>query len=226
MSMNESIHHKLDAPKAAKSYIPDWYKKAPQFRGGEMKVQPYGLNKDLKLCAPFLDALTSGYCLELPADVLVERNEEGGVRFFWGDLERFIIIRDEDQAVHLPKPTGFDKRMYAWAMPFGIELPPGYSCMITHPLNRYDLPFITTSGVIESDNYVPGGEIPFFLQTGFTGVIPAGTPFIQIFPFKRENWESEKTPFDKSKFDRQMSVVAKYLFGGYKKHLWVKKTYN
>ena len=225
MPMSNELGNKLDAPKPAKSYVPDWYKKATQFRGGEMKTERYGINKDLKLCVPFLDALTSGYCLELPVDVLVQRDEKGVV-FFWNELDYLIVNRDHDMATTLPRPAGHDQGFFAWKLSIGFELPAGYSCLITHPFNRYDLPFITTSGVMESDNYTPAGEAPFFIRSGFTGVIPAGTPIVQIFPFKRENWESEYVPFDKSKTDKQRSLVNKYLYGGYKKHLWVKKTYN
>ena len=33
--------------------------------------------------------------------------------------------------------------------------------------------------------------MPFFIIKGFTGILPAGTPYAQILPFKRENWSSE-----------------------------------
>jgi hypothetical protein len=33
--------------------------------------------------------------------------------------------------------------------------------------------------------------MPFFLIIGFSGVIPAGTPYVQMIPFKREDWASE-----------------------------------
>jgi hypothetical protein len=33
--------------------------------------------------------------------------------------------------------------------------------------------------------------MPFFLREGFSGVIPSGTPYAQIIPFKREDWISE-----------------------------------
>jgi hypothetical protein len=33
--------------------------------------------------------------------------------------------------------------------------------------------------------------MPFFVLKGLHGILPAGTPYAQIIPFKREHWESE-----------------------------------
>jgi hypothetical protein len=33
--------------------------------------------------------------------------------------------------------------------------------------------------------------MPFFFVQGMTGVLPAGTPYAQIIPFKREHWVAE-----------------------------------
>ena len=33
--------------------------------------------------------------------------------------------------------------------------------------------------------------MPFFVLKGVRGILPAGTPYAQIIPFKREHWESE-----------------------------------
>ena len=70
---------KLDPPTPARSSVPEWYKKAKRFRSGQMEIlnDNGGLNKDIKLCIPFLDALTSGYMLTMPTDLLVKRDEKG-----------------------------------------------------------------------------------------------------------------------------------------------------
>ena len=34
-----------------------------------------------------------------------------------------------------------------------IELPPGYSLLVTHPINREDLPFTTLTGLVDVDLY-------------------------------------------------------------------------
>ena len=34
-------------------------------------------------------------------------------------------------------------------------------------------------------------NFPFFIKEGFTGLIPYGTPIVQIIPFKRDDWKSK-----------------------------------
>jgi hypothetical protein len=61
--------------------------------------------------------------------------------------------------------------------------------LITHPINRYDLPFTSVSGLADYDVYPLPGNVSFHIKEGFEGTIPAGTPIMQIIPIKREDWE-------------------------------------
>ena len=72
-----------------------------------------------------------------------------------------------------------------------MELPPGYSALYTQPLNRFELPFLTMGGIVDNDKVHLPGTMPFFVLKSFTGVLPAGTPYAQIFPFCREHWSAE-----------------------------------
>ena len=227
MAMNKEVEAKFEPPKPAKSYVPEWYKKAKRFRSGKMQILPNnnGINKDIKLCVPFLDALTSGYIIELPNDLLIQRSSDG-VGFFWNEQPGSIEVRPKDMAVTLPRPSGHDPDLYAWHTWWAVIVPPGYSVLYTHPLNRFDLPFVTTSGVVDADGFSLGGELPFFLKEGFEGVIPAGTPIVQAIPFKRQDWDSEVIPSEESFVKAQTFKVAKFLHDGYKKVVWVKKSYN
>jgi hypothetical protein len=72
-----------------------------------------------------------------------------------------------------------------------VELPEGYSALYTQPFNRFELPFLTTSGIVDNDKVHLPGTMPFFVLKGVAGILPAGTPYAQIIPFKREHWESE-----------------------------------
>ena len=47
------------------------------------------------------------------------------------------------------------------------------------------------SGIVDNDKVHLPGTMPFFVLKGVSGFIPAGTPYAQIIPFKREHWESE-----------------------------------
>ena len=225
MAVSQDFADKLTPPKPARSFVPDWYRKADRFIGGKMQLREGGINKDLKLCLPFLDALTSGYCLELNCDLLVERDSRG-INFFWHEEPQPIETRPKDMAKTLPTPSGHDSDLYAWRTVWAAITPLGYSAIYTHPLNRFDLPFTTTSGVMDTDFYHNGGQIPFFLKEGFTGVIEAGTPIVQIIPFKRESWQHEIADTNSKILEPKKYSVQKHLFGGYKKLFWQKKEYK
>ena len=73
------------------------------------------------------------------------------------------------------------------------------------------------------------GLMPFFLKKGFEGIVPAGTPYVQIIPFKREDWEMEiKNHTYEEMYQRHM-IAANLLRtkdgGEYKKNMWSKKKY-
>ena len=163
---SSEISKKIDIPKPSKRYIADWYKKSHNFIGGEMKIEDFGINKDLKLCVPLLDSMTAGYMYELTSDLIVEK-ENNHYKFVWADTPQTIQMRSKEIAKQLPRPAGHSRDMFAWIMPYGPLTPKGYSAIVTHPFNRWDLPFTTTSGIMESDNYSVPGEVPFFFKEGF-----------------------------------------------------------
>lgn len=225
MADSQENANKLPAPKPARTVVPEWYRQSQRFIGGKMKVTERGINKDIKLCVPFLDALVSGYVVELQCDVHIER-DQNGVHFFWHEQPEPLTFRSPDMATMLPRPSGHDASLYAWKTNWAILTPPGYSALITHPLNRFDLPFTTTSGIMDTDKYSASGEIPFFLKEGFQGVIPAGTPIVQVIPIKRDSWQSAVEQYDPSFLDRAKYLVSRSLFGGYKDLFWQKKKYD
>lgn len=226
MAASQETDDKVDPPKPARAGVPEWYKKANRFISGKMQITPEGVvNKDIKLCVPFLDAMTGGYLIELPADLLIERTQNG-VSFYWHEEPQLIEFRNKEMATTLPRPAGHDHDLYAWVIHWATILPPGYSALVVHPLNRFDLPFITTNGIVDADNYFTGGQIPFFLRSDFVGIIPAGTPIVQIIPFKREDWKHEILPYDAKWMKSTMYSVSRFITGGYKKLKWQKKHFE
>jgi hypothetical protein len=107
-----------------------------------------------------------------------------------------------------------------------LSLPKGYSCIIMHPLNRHDLPFLTLSGIVDADSMLHNGSIPFYIKEDFEGLIKAGTPILQVIPFKRESWKivEKRGLFEKAAVNGKRSL--NYTYGWYKKFSWNKKEYN
>lgn len=225
MPMSDDIGAKLNKPEASKNFIPQWYKDSNAFMGGKLRISDSGINKDIKLCIPFLDAMTAGYCVELACDIHTSRYPDG-VNFYWHEEPLPMKPRPDGIASLLPVPAGHRKTLYAWSIHWATITPPGYSAFFCHPHNRFDLPFTTTSGIVDTDSYHPGGEIPFFMKADFEGVIPAGTPIVQIIPFKRDSWSSEVAEHDEKLIKKLRYAVSKTLTGGYARQFWSKKEYE
>ena len=197
---------------------PDWYRKIPRkvIISGEHEEQ-----LSVKACVPFLDSLTTGYTINLWTDILVERNEDNEpiIRFKSGR----IGARSSLQTDPMPTPTGYEDYHFTWIYGAAIKLPDGYSALYTHPLNRTDLPFYTLSAIIDGDAAIPGGNVPWYLKQGFEGLIPKGTPIIQVIPFKREEWVSKE---DKNLVREARDHERKGPHDWYRRLGWKKKSYK
>ncbi|MGY4450794.1 hypothetical protein ACVWZR_005454 [Bradyrhizobium sp. i1.3.1] len=91
-----------------------------------------------------------------------------------------------------------------------IEAPEGYSLFFTHPVNRFDLPFITLSGLVDCDRY-RDSWIHFpahWHNTGFRGVLPKGTPIAQCIPVKREDWTRQTSAFTEDEAQKVHALRA------------------
>jgi hypothetical protein len=116
---------------------------------------------------------------------------------------------------------------FVWHTGVANTIPVGYSAIITHPLNRHDLPFTTLTGIVDGGIVLSGlGNIPFYIKKNFEGIIPAGTPIMQIIPFRQENWSSKikKGLFEKGMLNNKES--SSFIYGWYKKTFWTRKKYD
>lgn len=214
--------HKI--PQSSKTVIPDWYKKTSFYPDGNTMFSA-NQTPTFKRCVPFMDAMISGYIAELWCDILV-KNVHGQIILEWRNMVDPLHERDISATISLPVPSGHAQQRFAWNVPYFMRTPKGYSSLITHPLNRHDLPFTVLSAIVDTDEVMYGGSMPFFIKEGFEGVIPKGTPLFQIIPFKRENWESIENKELISIGNKNNKLSFSYLYGWYKTQVWKKKTYN
>lgn len=221
----------ISHPKSATSYIPEWYKSMPSninsSISGLSPENKFATNSTLKGCSPFLDGLSLGYIYELPIDIEF-RKEGNNISVNWRDNEKFITTHDEIQHPGLPSQMLDMPFVLKWNFPFSIKTPNGYSCLFTHPLNRHDLPFRTFSGIVETDDYPGNVQFPFQLIKDFEYnlIIEKGTPVCQIFPFKRENWESNRKNISIEEKNKRQFAINSKIVKSYKKQWWKKKTYQ
>jgi hypothetical protein len=210
----QSIHPMFDVPKPAPAskHMPEWYRKLAGVDDGIMTI---------KKCVPFLDAMTSGYIISLPVDVNFT-----GKEFVNLTKVPVVSMHHKEQISEVSIPVGFSNQPYKWENFFTVTTPKGYSTLFIHPLNRNYLPFMSISGIVDTDAHPVPVNFPFFLKEGFTGVITAGTPLIQAIPFKRDGWVSEVEDNKPPKEHPDAYKMHNPPFGFYKKNWWSKKSYR
>lgn len=179
----------IPKPFKAGKNIPDWFKALP------MKLDDEGFNTStVKRCMPFLDALTTGWIIPLAADVHFVTTEDGGWQAKWNYPKDLVGSHSQQQISTDRAPNPLVPRpALKWLNYWMIKTPPEYSLLFVPPLNRKEERFTVFSGIVDQPyaerEYI---NFPFTLNDlGFRGIIPAGTPLVQVIPFKKDDLLSE-----------------------------------
>jgi len=180
----------LPRPIAAVQGLPDWFKALPQkvySQTGQDEVFT------IKKCPPVIDAMTSGFLMPLVCDLKVENGEFSWDRDVPQGIGRYprspIDFHDSSQVEGTPF-FDEDRFIIKFNNFWTIELPAGYSLLVTHPINRDDLPFTTLTGLVDADLFhdVFVAFPARWRDCQFSGTLPKGTPVAQCLPIKREIW--------------------------------------
>lgn len=227
--------------------IPDWYREADRFAkmpNGEFykasrmvcpypkegTTDDYGLIPTWKACPSMFDIMGTGYSLNLPCDIeFIEKDD------------KTLIVNIEDKRYkdfctprapmgQFKHPMGYYENHFSWFIDWGMKTPEGYSSLVAQPFNRFELPFLNTSGIIDSDKVHLMGSLPFFIVKGWSGILKAGTVFAQVIPFKREDWSSEisiEDPINMNTRNRKNALIYRVPDGGvYKNTVWSRRKYE
>lgn len=224
-------------PGPAIKTIPDWYRNADRFAMNPMTGKAWEMPNNggkvptWKACPAVYDIMGSGYMYKTPCDIEFYEDSSGNIHAKVLDEKNKDFIQDRMPMPQFEHPTGYHQKHFAWWADWAVELPEGYSALYTQPFNRFELPFLTTSGIIDNDKVHLPGTMPFFIVKGFTGVLPAGTPYAQILPFKRENWESEVvtnfSPMEMMQKNQENSAKYRVPDGGvYQREVWERRKYE
>jgi hypothetical protein len=218
----------LQKPKPASEYIPQWYKNAKSYTDSSGKKAPTldgTPSATIKRCMPLWDLMTAGYIIETPYDIYV-RQVDGKPYFQWGEMQA-VAFQSMEQFQNHPYSRDIN---YATRIvhPWSIKTPKGWSILVCEPQHQEPGPLICANGIVDTDEFSMPFNMFFKLRDPkFEGMIPAGTPFIQVIPFKRESWIS-KLGGEKEK-NKYISDVRKFgtvFFDRYKKFWWSKKEYK
>ena len=214
-------------PEPAKKSMPQWFVDSSRYWFPEDSS-----SLSFKACPALIDAFLTGYVLKTPCDIYIAKGvdaegKEQVAAMTQHGYEDFCGHRPD--MLGFPKPIGTNKHFH-WYPNWMPGLEDGYSAIYVHPLNRYDLPFVTVYGIIYNDKMDTPGLMPFFLKDGFEGLIPKGTPYAQVIPFKREDWTSEEKMYTQEEIlERHNFQANKFRTpegGAYKKKVWSRKRYD
>ena len=181
----------IPEPIPARKIMPEWYKNLTPKVGGKDKLE----NSTIKRCAPFLDAMSTGWIIPSAADVEFTTNDAASeINFKWSFYKKMIEnhnpsqINPDSGPKHPTNPKPPLKFLNYWY----IKIPSGYSALFVPPLNRPDPRFQCISGMVD-DTYMGNGALeyinfPFtFNVPNYTGLIKAGTPLVQMILIKRDS---------------------------------------
>jgi hypothetical protein len=178
----------LPRPLPARAALPDWLR--------AMRNRAYSPThgqevRTVKQCPPFIDAMSHGFVMPLPCDVTVR---DGALSWHWDIPDPSVHAHPRSPiSFHVPEqvegtPLHQPGRMLVKFNSFWtIELDPGWSLFATHPVNRADLPFRLLTGLVDADRFGDVGILfpAQWIDPGFSGTLPRGTPVAQCFPVPR-----------------------------------------
>jgi hypothetical protein len=196
----------LPKPIPAKRGLPEWLRRMP------MRAHEAAFDTEVdtvKHCPPFLDAMSCGFLMLLPCDV---HYTDGRFEWDWRALPPSLPRHTARTplsfhvAAQLAETPMFEADVLAikFMNPWLMETEPGVSVLVTHPINRPDLPFRTVTGLVDTDRYVDN-YIHFpalWADRAFSGVLPQGTPVAQCIPVRRAALEMAFESLDAAARDR------------------------
>ena len=215
----------------ASKVLPDWYKNM-LYRYPE-EGQKIWDAPTVKACLPFFDALTQGYIIPLWADlyVSIELTEDGTSQpaFTWGlNGDAIISSHSPTQTRDVPimKKSLGGGPAFKFESPWVIETPKDYSTLFVPPLNNAHPFFQVVSAIVSTDNYPNAVNFPFIWMgpEDWEGILPQGTPIVQVIPFKRDDFNHEIEAITEADLQSKNSVVRALgnSFQGVYKELWRK----
>lgn len=213
-------------PQPATKYVPEWYKKTEN-RFPENIKHPKN-SETIKKCVPVFDAITAGYIIVSRCDVYV--TIEDGEPKYTSAFDAFnrpfksIEYHSMKQAHLHPEKNGF--KYPKWISPWKIQTPKGYSVLFKPPAHNPNPWFTALEGIVDTDVYTSPVNFPFVLKDPTKECfIPAGTPIVQVIPFKRENWTMQVVE-DDTKLDKVDAFINSQFWDRYKRLMWTRKEYK
>jgi hypothetical protein len=217
----------LERPIPAIKKLPNWIQNTPSYINNTKGVDHFNdPDSTVKKCMPVMDSMTAGYYILTHSDIWVENKgpENFMIRWAW-DTIKVIEVHKKEQLQLYPTPEGYCKTPFKFLNPWIIKTKKQWSSFLTHPLHYDDLPFRCVPAIVDTDKHPIPINFIFFIKNGFSGLIPKGTPIMQVIPFKRENCKSEFS-YDKGKLKLEWEKAYSVFFDRYKRFFRSPKKYE
>jgi hypothetical protein len=224
----EPTVHTDFTPVPAKKTLPDWYKNTGSYINNLDKINYFPAlqtNGTIKKCMPVFDALTSGYIISTPCDIAIRKMPNGSTEYH-PSIAGLIQYHDIVQAPYHPD---MNREPYPKIInPWSIQTPAGYSCLFIPPVHSGNKYFTILEGIVDTDKYhLPINFVFTLNDPNFDGIIPAGTPIVQVIPFKRDSWKIEIGIEDDLKNIVNLGhKLRTKILDRYKTMFWSKKDYS
>jgi hypothetical protein len=220
----------LFPPVPASKDLPEWYQNAQSYWNDSKRPQKDKAFTTVKKCMPVFDSLTSGYLIRTNQDIYVDQTENGPYFHWREDVSplpgKLPLITQHSAFQAQEHPLNKYNNQLKIDNPWLIKTPKGYSCLFIPPVHRHKT-IVILPGVVDTDSYYERIHFPFnFIEKGFEGMIPAGTPIAQVIPFKRESYKMEVTKPDINKQLATGMKTASRLFDAYRNLFWSRKEYK
>lgn len=231
-------HAKMFPPKPCKMVLPDWYKNLPIYiEGLELTAESMAQKNypasvfTVKKCLPVQDFLISGYTIFSNTELLLSpiEGDDDFNDFLWS------IPRANNNLFgthpYRQCPVAFNGKRHNYIKIYsnwGIKTPPGYSCLLLQPFYHNEERFTLLPAIVDTDTYHDTVGFIGYINHGVGNFkLEAGTPIINVYPFKRESWKMEIKDqlydADRSDFTR---IRAQFFSDVYRKFFHSKKRYD
>jgi hypothetical protein len=233
-NISEKTLNFVPEPGPASKFMPAWYKKQPGNVDENMLAVTGQPANTVKKCMPIFDAMTGGYIITLPMDIYVDASNpdklDKQIPAAMGAYKAEIFAtHDRKQYSEYPIDEEIYHRDLLRIFPFWVVgTSEGVSSLFIQPLHRDQTPLFALSGIIDTDQYPSDGHLSFMVRKGFKGIIPQGTPLVQVFPFKRESFEMEfvdQTETEEYLMKKRMTLRSSFS-NSYKNKFRTKKEWN
>ena len=228
--IDKDLSQACPAPVSASSKIPDWWKKQLSYFKNDKNIINGSQLLTIKKCAAIFDSMSIGYYLLAPSDISIDATGEvvkieipAGIAHM---VKEFISRHSNEQIDNYPIDDSYHKDVIRIHPQWVVKTKRGFSCLFINPMNYSNNSILAIPGVIDTDSYLSDGFLSFFIKKGFKGIIPQGTPLIQVIPFKRQNWIHSILLDGSDIIKKQRLAIRSTYQNGYKNKFWFRKNFK